>query len=252
MTNNVHDREISSEPPGMATSWSKSVPSAVGFVITVSVTCPVSDPRWRALKTRPRPGKTCWYYVFVNYIFLFCIDIIFNPKYLPFFVRYFSSQNIVFFLNDILTPKISYFFCMIWKSEKKTSGCSRHTGSRWLGCVQCSYDHPRSPGCFYGLWRLHALWGWHYSSSIHNYCAKRFLRSYGASKLEFRPSVCPENNWILQRVYEPTTHASVYWDFENTILKVPEKKLQKLKLSFNTGMFGINFWTCFGDTFLKK
>ena len=84
------------------------------------------------------------------------------------------------------------------------------------------------------------------------YCAKRFLRSYGGSKHECS-CVCPsENNWFLLLVDGPSTRASVYWHFENLILKVPEKTLQKVKLSFNRGTFGIHFWTCFGDTFLKK
>ena len=64
-----------------------------------------------------------------------------------------------------------------------------------------------------------------------------------------RSCVRPEDNYFLSRVYEPTTRASVYWQFGNLILKVPEKKLQKVKLSFNTGMFGTNFGTRFWRTF---
>ena len=52
----------------------------------------------------------------------------------------------------------------------------------------------------------------------------------------------PEDNYFLSRVYEPTTRASTYWCFGNLILKVPEKKLQKVKLSFTTALFGDQFW----------
>ena len=97
-----------------------------------------------------------------------------------------------------------------------------------------------------------------HSSICHHFCAKRFLRSYAGSKLECSsvcPSVCLQDNYFLSRVCEPTTRAPGQCCFGNLILKVPEKKLQKVKLSFTTGLFGTNFgtrfWRTFGATLTK-
>ena len=70
-----------------------------------------------------------------------------------------------------------------------------------------------------------------------------------------RPCVRVENIWFLLLVDEPTTRAPGQCGFGNLILKVPEKKLQKVKLSFTTGLFGTNFgtrfWRTFGATLTK-
>ena len=82
------------------------------------------------------------------------------------------------------------------------------------------------------------------------------LTFVGAAKLVFplvSPLVrCPENNWFLPRVYEPTTHASVYWDFEIMILKAPEKNSHKVKLRLKVGTLGDRFLNTFGGSFLKN
>ena len=62
----------------------------------------------------------------------------------------------------------------------------------------------------------------------------------------------PENNWFLPRVYEPTTHASVYWDFEIMILKAPEKNSHKVKLRLKVGTLGDRFLNTFARSFLKN
>ena len=61
-----------------------------------------------------------------------------------------------------------------------------------------------------------------------------------------------KNNWFLPRVYEPTTHASVYWDFEIMILKAPEKNSHKVKLRLKVGTLGDRFLNTFGRSFLKN
>ena len=61
-----------------------------------------------------------------------------------------------------------------------------------------------------------------------------------------------ENNWFLSRVYEPTTHASVYWDFEIMILTAPEKTSHKVKLRLKVGTLRDRFLNTFGRSFLKN
>ena len=61
-----------------------------------------------------------------------------------------------------------------------------------------------------------------------------------------------ENIWFLSRVYEPTTRAPVYWDFEIMILKAPEKTSHKVKLRLKGGTLGDQFLNTFGRSFLKN
>ena len=85
------------------------------------------------------------------------------------------------------------------------------------------------------------------------YCAKRFLRSRVPPNWCFRPSVvCTDNNWFLPLVYEPRTRARGYWDFENMILRAPEKRCHKVKLRLKVGTLGDRFLNTFGRSFLKN
>ena len=85
-------------------------------------------------------------------------------------------------------------------------------------------------------------------STLHNYCAKRFLRSCMVSNWCFL-LLRADNNWFLRRYHAPTTHASVYWYFEIMILKGPEKRVQKVKLSNTGSTLGISFRNTFADIF---
>ena len=84
--------------------------------------------------------------------------------------------------------------------------------------------------------------------------SKRFLRSSVQQNwcFRFRFRFRPENNWFLPRVYEPTTRAPVYWDFEIMILKAPEKTSHKVKLRLKGGTLGDQFLNTFGRSFLKN
>ena len=81
-----------------------------------------------------------------------------------------------------------------------------------------------------------------------------YVRRYSKTYVSVRsPSVLrPENNWFLPRVYEPTTHASVYWDFEIMVLMGPEKTCHKVKLRLKVGTLRDRFLNTFGRSFWKK
>ena len=66
-----------------------------------------------------------------------------------------------------------------------------------------------------------------------------YVRGCRQTDVSVRPlSVCTDNNWFLPLVYESRTHASAYWDFENTIFTEPSKSLR-------IACSGTRFWRSF-------
>ena len=97
------------------------------------------------------------------------------------------------------------------------------------------------------------------SDAVRIYLREALLTFVGAAKLMFpfvrsfvRSSVRPENNWFLSRVYEPTTRAPVYWDFEIMILKAPEKTSHNVKLRLKGDTLGDQFLNTFGCFFFLQ
>ena len=93
---------------------------------------------------------------------------------------------------------------------------------------------------------------WYSEFGIYQFCCNL---EYGGSKQAFRSFVRPsvsEDNWFLRKVYEPTTHAPVYWYFEIMILMAPEKRSHKVKLRLKVGTLGDRFLNTFARSFLKN